>query len=85
MNFEAQKTRLGDVERDLAKSEARVARQILRIERLRQAQRDVRLAEGLLRRLEMARQADQAQRTEVLRNIADLEAAPHKLDGTQKR
>ena len=55
INLEAQKALLAEVERDITKSEARVARQILRIERLSRAGREVRLAEGLLSRLEMAR------------------------------
>lgn len=83
MNLEAQKALLTQVEHDIAKSEARVARQTLRIERLSQDQREMRFAEGLLSRLEMARQAGLAQRTEILRNIADLEGGANGTTGPQ--
>ena len=83
MNLEAQKALLAQVERDITKSEARVARQALRIERLSQDRREVRRAEGLLSRLEMARQAGVVQRTEILRNIAELEAGTNEAAGGQ--
>ena len=81
MNLKAQKALLGQVERDIAESEARVAKQSLRIGRMHSAEREVHLAEGLLRRWEMARQVGKARRTEILRDIAELEAAPDAATG----